>query len=63
MDISETIKIFQEIKELELSIENRSRLIKAPGRPQEFISHHKNMIDNEKKLIEILKLKLSKMEK
>ena len=63
MDPIQKIKILNEIRILEQSIDNRKRLLTLPDKTERFKWHHRHMIEHEMKLIIMLKDKLSKMEK
>lgn len=63
MDTIEKLKVLEQITILEESIINRKRLIVGPNKTDRFKLHHKHMIEHEKKMIIMLKDKLSKMEK
>jgi hypothetical protein len=63
MDPIQKIKILNEIRILEQSIDNRKRLLTLPDKTEKFKWHHRHMIEHEMKLIIMLKDKLSKMEK
>jgi hypothetical protein len=56
----EELRILDEIKQLERSIENRKRLIALPNKDDKFRQHHRQMIEHENKLIKMLKLKFTK---
>lgn len=56
----EELRILDEIKQLERSIENRKRLIALPNKDDKFRQHHRHMIEHEIKLIKMLKQKFTK---